>query len=357
MDTEKQLKHLRTIDFITMLSPHETWRLLRGIVKAPFAEEFAGYPLAVCWFTNFSCNARCHFCCKAAEIRSGRDRFPPLPLDKAKELMGKIRKSVDMLYLSGGEATTHPHIIDILQEAKRLKFRVIGMSSNLIILDKKPEILDYLDAISVSIHSPDVKIHAKNLGVSAKTGEKIFRNLEIVKNHARRRRLKIMLNCVINSTNLDTVMGMVDFARKNGFLLELVPANDNGRIPKDLYYSPDYTALIDKLIELRKSEAGRHLAGSSYYYKLIRDFKPFRCFPYGVPNITPDGRLCTPCDVSEQYDVNVLDHKNLKEAVKASLPGLGKYPCKKGECFKAPIVERSRLFGLLLGNKNNHQTG
>jgi tetrahydromethanopterin S-methyltransferase subunit B len=61
----------------------------------------------------------------------------------------------------------------------------------------------------------------------------------------------------------------------------------------------------------------------------------------------PDGRLCTPCDVSGQHAVNVLDHRSLKTAVKASRPHLGAYPCREGHCFKAGILERSRLFGLL----------
>jgi hypothetical protein len=67
----------------------------------------------------------------------------------------------------------------------------------------------------------------------------------------------------------------------------------------------------------------------------------------------PDGRLCTPCDVSEQYGVSVLDHPTLKAAVKASLGSLGDYPCEAGHCFKAGIIERSRLFGLLLAGRTS----
>jgi hypothetical protein len=93
------------------------------------------------------------------------------------------------------------------------------------------------------------------------------------------------------------------------------------------------------------------LAGSTAYYERIRDFVPFRCFPYGVPNIMPDGSLCTPCDVSGQTAVNVLDYDALKEALLASVPHLGAYPCREGKCFKAGIVERSRLFGLLLSGE------
>ena len=146
---------------------------------------------------------------------------------------------------------------------------------------------------------------------------------------------------------MDDILEMVKYTREKGFLLEIVPANDNGRIPKDLCGNPKYVNLIDCILEMRKNGEAGHLAGSTHYYKRIRDFKPFRCFPYGVVNIMPDGRLCTPCDISKQYFVNVLDFESVDDAVVASKSSLGKYPCKQGKCFKAGIIERSRLFGLL----------
>ncbi|MFC1855290.1 radical SAM protein [Thermodesulfobacteriota bacterium] len=321
---------------------------MRGVARSLFNVDYAGSPLAVCWFINLSCNAKCSFCCKASEIQSGANKFPPLNLKRAKELLVKIRKEVDMLYISGGEPTLHRDIVDILKEAKALKFSSVGMSSNLIALDKKPEILEYVDAISVSIHSPDPVIHARNLNVPVEVANKVFKNLEMLKKFSDNHDIKVLVNCVINLSNLDSVSGMLEFARERGVLLELVPANDNGRIPKDLHKNRDYIALIDNMLESRKRGEASFLAGSTHYYKTIRDFKPFRCFPYGVPNIMPDGRLCTPCDVSKQYNVNVLDCKDIGEAIRKSTNALGDYPCKSGKCFKAPIVERSRLFGLLL---------
>ena len=341
---------MRTIDIIALMSPRSLWRIMRGVVRAPFDEDKAGSPVAVCWFTNFSCNARCHFCCKAAEIRAGRQKFPPLAVDDAKRLMEKIRASVEMLYISGGEPTMHPDIVEILTEARRLGFSSVGMSSNLIAIDEKPEILDLVDAVGVSIHSPDVSVHAANLGVPVELAQRVFDNLELIRRHPRRTEIKVLVNCVVNEKNLATALEMVDFTAERGFLLEVVPANEHNRTPR-LASNEDYIALIDRLLELRSSGKAPHLAGSSAHYESIRSFKPFRCFPYGVPNIMPDGRLCTPCDISEQYAVNVLDHESLKAAVRASMPHLGDYPCKQGRCFKAGILERSRLFGLLAAGK------
>ncbi len=348
---QTQSPHLRSVDIISLLSPRLAWRLMRGMAKSVFDADFAGYPLAVCWFTNFSCNARCHFCCKAAEIRAGRNDFPPLGLDGAKRLLSILRNTINLLYLSGGEPTIHPHIMDILQESRRLNFHSVGISSNLIHLDQTPEILDYIDAIGVSLHAPDVQGHAEALNVPVLVAERVFKNLELLKPFAHSGRLKVLINCVIHTGNIHSVPEMIEFTRQQGFLLEVVPANEHGKVPAGLHGNPDYIALIDNLLTQRENGTAPHLAGSSDYFRYIRDFKPFRCFPYGVANIMPDGRLCTPCDVAGQYAVNVLDHENLKEAIKASLPFLGNYPCKTGGCYKAGIIERSRLFGLLCEGK------
>ncbi len=345
---------LRSRDLLSMLSPRIAWRLTRGMARAPFNPSYAGAPLAVCWFTNFSCNAACHFCCKAAEIRSGIDRFPPLNAAQAQRLLIGIRRSVDMLYLSGGEPTIHPLIGTILTEAKALNFTTIGMSTNLLNLHHHRDLLDHLDVISCSIHGPDPGIHARNLGVSLEAAEQAFANLDLLAHQARQRPLKVVVNCVINAENINHVLDMVPFTAQRGFLLEIVPANERNQPPRDLVGNPRYTTLIDTLLRLRRAGKAPHLAGSTHYYRQIRDFIPFRCFPYGVPNIMPDGRLCSPCDIAGNYAVNVLDYPDLKQAIAASLPHLGAYPCKQGHCFKAGIIERSRLFGLLSGAHTSH---
>ena len=171
----QKARGLRTRDMVTTLTSKMLGRLVRGMFVAMTNKKAAGCPLGVCWFVNFACNAGCHFCCKAKEIREGTDRFPQLGLNDAKALMKKIRATVDLLYLSGGEPLIHPHILDILKEARRLGFASVGMSSNLINLDQCPEVLDYLDAVSVSIHAPDAKNHAQTLDVPLQTAERVFK--------------------------------------------------------------------------------------------------------------------------------------------------------------------------------------
>jgi MoaA/NifB/PqqE/SkfB family radical SAM enzyme len=350
MGEQDQQEHLRSWDIVSLLSPRPLWRVVRGIVRAPLDPDFAGSPLAVCWFVTFACNARCGFCCKAAEIRAGREEFPPLPLDEARGLMERIRRTVDILYLSGGEPLVHPHIAEILAEARRLKFASVGMSSNLIALDEHAGVLDNLDAVGVSIHGPDAASHARCLRVPEAVAERVFRNLDLLAERHKAGGLKVIVNCVINPDNIAAVAEMVDFTAGRGFLLEIVPANDRHGVTPELANDPAYAALLDRLLELRRGGKAPHLAGSTAYYKRLKSMRPFRCFPYGVPNIMPDGRLCTPCDVSGQHEVSVLDHHSLKAAVEASRPMLGNYPCREGHCFKAGIMERSRLFGLLLNN-------
>lgn len=322
-------------------------KVLGGMLRAPLDARYAGSPLAVCWFVTFSCNARCEFCCKTAELHQGRNEFPPLSISHARTLLAKIRSTVDLLYLSGGEPLTHPEIEAILAEARIMKFRSIGMSSNIIDLHRRAGVLDYLDILSISIHDPDVVGHARSLSISEAAAGQVFENLEIVRRHAMTGRLRVIINCVITRQNLDRVSDMVEFAAKRGFLLEVVPANDHGGIESGLLADPRYARMIQFLLDLRRSGRAPHLAGSTAYYRRLQTLQPFRCFPYGIPNIMPDGRLCTPCDVSGQHDLNILEFADLGSAVRASRNRLGKFPCRQGRCFKAGILERSRLFGVL----------
>ena len=338
---------LRSRDILKVFSARTVWRLLRGMARAPFDPKYAGSPLAVCWFVNFDCNARCVFCCKADEIRKGPGEFPALDADAAAGLLERIRRSVEMLYLSGGEPLLHPILPEILREARRLRFKSVGLSSNALLLDRRAEVLDFVDVFSVSLHGVNPATHAQVMGISEEWGRKAFDNLALLQDQRRRSGMKVIVNFVIHPSNLHQALDMIEFARERDFMVELVPANEHGGPPRQLVEDPRYTELLGRVIELRKSGRAPHLAGSTAYYRRIRSFQPFRCFPYGVPNITPDGRLCTPCDAAEQYAVSVMDHPSLKAAVRASRPHLGAYPCAKGRCFKAGIIERSRFFGIL----------
>lgn len=343
----EQQGRLRSWDILRLLTPRTLWRMTRGIARATIDRKYAGSPLAVCWFVTFSCNAKCAFCCKAAEVRAGREAHPPLPPQGAKELLGRIRRGVNILYLSGGEPLVHPHLPEILAEARRLRFAQVGMSTNAIVLDRRADLLDLLDVVGVSIHAPDASGHAAGLGVEESIARRALDNLDLLADWRSRTGRRVIINCVMHPGNLDQIEAMLDFTAARGFLLELVPANTKRGVDPALASDPAYHALIDRLLEMRSDGSAPHLAGSTAYYRRLRSLKPFRCFPYGVPNIMPDGRLCTPCDVSGQHAVNVLDHRSLKTAVKASRPHLGAYPCREGHCFKAGILERSRLFGLL----------
>jgi MoaA/NifB/PqqE/SkfB family radical SAM enzyme len=342
-----QQGRLRSWDILRLLSPRTLWRMARGVVRATVDGNYAGSPLAVCWFITFACNARCGFCCKAAEVRAGREAYPPVAPEAATKLLRRIRRSVNILYLSGGEPLVHPHLPEILTEARRLRFAQVGMSTNAIVLDRRADLLDLLDVVGVSIHAPDPAGHASGLGVEESIARRALENLDLLADWRGRTGKRVIINCVMHPGNLGRIEAMIELTAARGFLLELVPANTKRGVDPALAADPAYHALIDRLLEMRRDGRASHLAGSTAYYRRLQSLKPFRCFPYGVPNILPDGRLCTPCDVSGQHAVDLLDHPSLKAAVKASRPHLGAYPCRKGHCFKAGILERSRLFGLL----------
>jgi MoaA/NifB/PqqE/SkfB family radical SAM enzyme len=341
---DKNNKTLRSSDILSVMSPRSIWRILRGAVWARLDKHYAGSPLAVCWFVNFRCNARCSFCCKHEEIATPSPHKTPLDTDAIQPILARIRKSVSLLYLSGGEPLIHPQLLDILQTARKMRFRSIGLTSNLLALQDRPEVIDYLDVMAVSIHGSTPESHGAMLGLDAAAGQRVFDNLRWLAEH-RRPGMRVLVNCVLTGERLGEIDEILEMTRELGVLVEFVPANVHGKEPP-VSHLPEYRQAIDRLLEQRRNGTLRHLAGSSSYYRRIRDAQPFRCFPYGVANILPDGGLLAPCDIAGVTLSNVLDHPSLKAAVRATRGKLGDYPCPNGYCFKAGIIERSRLFGM-----------
>ncbi len=85
-----------------------------------------------------TCNAlidvtdKCDLCCPMCYASSGKGKH--LELKKIEEMMDFFQKKEDgkaeILQISGGEPTTHPEIIKILEIAKKKKFRYIMLNTN-----------------------------------------------------------------------------------------------------------------------------------------------------------------------------------------------------------------------------------
>jgi MoaA/NifB/PqqE/SkfB family radical SAM enzyme len=89
-----------------------------------------------------------------------------------------VRDEVPNIYFLGGEPTTYPHLREVLQESKRLKFENIAVNTNGIVF--RPEILEYADTLVVSLHCDDSEKTSRIYHISRERAEGIYEVGEFV---------------------------------------------------------------------------------------------------------------------------------------------------------------------------------
>ena len=128
-------------------------------------ESFYDTPLEINWLLTNMCNYRCSYCFGQEAINA--DKFSDLnQIKNAVANIEKMNRSSIMITLSGGEPTTHPHLLDCLNLLKeKLNTRLKGI---LIISNgsAKSEVYEKIASfgnelnikIEISIHTEFVKV-------------------------------------------------------------------------------------------------------------------------------------------------------------------------------------------------------
>ncbi len=115
--------------------------------------------------TGFSCNAYCAFC---PQISYRDDANPDVPLDlTTEEIRQRIRYGAENGYkqigFSGGEATIRPDFIELVALAKELRYELIGLTTNGMMLGY-PQYAQKLvkagvNSVNISVFGHNAKLH------------------------------------------------------------------------------------------------------------------------------------------------------------------------------------------------------
>jgi len=124
---------------------------------APRTHSPSPVPIAVNFHLYKPCNYRCRFC-----FATYRDIDGHLPLPDAKRLLQQLREAgCEKLNFAGGEPTLHPHIGELVAEAKRLGF-VTTLITNGARLDRLlDEHAHEIDWVGLSVDSGDEDVQAR----------------------------------------------------------------------------------------------------------------------------------------------------------------------------------------------------
>lgn len=306
------------------------------------------HPNVAIYYVTGQCNLNCMYCEDFGARRNSANESP-LPIEQAKHILRVIRTGTDALFLTGGEPLTHPQIGDLVSFAKRdLRFREVTLITNGLLLPAHETLLPLLDRLIISLDSTDPEVWSGMIGMPASTAETILKNIESTALLQKKYGLILAVNTVISPESLPNAEAVLNFCIENKMLISFSPQSVNNWPRYELATSPEYQALISRLISLKKR--GAPILGSLAYLKTLSRFEPYDCYSTLVPRIYSNGDLAYPCRPLEKGNngqagrtINLLDFPNWDEAWELAKRNYGQPPRNCHSCFQQCYAEPSLM--------------
>jgi len=209
------------------------------------------------------CNAHCNFCAywRTEKERALDDYLP-------------VIKHLDPISvtITGGEPLLRTDIVDIIERLKRhLPLTRLSMITNGIALSENVAVSLFsagLDQLSVSLDFLDER-HDRNRGSKG-----LFQHIYHIVPKIRQRGYNLCLNTVIMKDNIDSLNGIVSWARKYKIGVNFSCYSDIKNLNKKHLISngeiADAKNTISKLVDLKKSS--HNILNSEFYLKSVPIF-------------------------------------------------------------------------------------
>jgi MoaA/NifB/PqqE/SkfB family radical SAM enzyme len=261
----------------------------RMAVRALWQMRVLRRPFVLSHAVNSRCNLDCRFCDYWRNPK-GEMSTPDIfrMLDDAKAFGIGVYNAWTV------EPLMRPDLPEILRYAKELGL-VTSLVTNGTLLCRRIEELSDLDYLSVSVDGIE--------SYSDIRGADLALILEGIKS-AKDAGFEILMNCVINSQNLNELEALVHLAESLGVRISFEPIHEfrgiDGRIWDELGIRdiPRYENAIDRLIELKGR--GSPIINSNTYLRMVKIRHPeFRCHASDIIlHVTSDGGIenCRVCN-------------------------------------------------------------
>src|ERR1700724_2615818 len=204
-------------------------------------------PYAVTFYVTHKCNLACSYCTqKEPDVFSDE-----LPTRETLLLLKRIRREADSIVITGGEPTLRTDIEEIVEAARfDCKFRSLLLITNGTLLDRKAGILSGVTGLVVSLDA--LAANPANPLSKPAALPKVMENLEFAKERLGSPR-RITISTVIEEWNIDEVERLLDWCGEQGFVFAAQSAQMEKMQNLALLKNPQYHALVDKIIERRRS--------------------------------------------------------------------------------------------------------
>jgi len=297
-------------------------------------------PLGVTWHATNACNFRCSYCDDGKGHMYPTMKSYTMKTDEVKHVLGLAREKVSLLYITGGEPLVRKDLTEIARWAKEeAHYSYIGITTNGVLLHRQEGLLDHVDALVISLDSLDEARYDAILNVGPGACRAITASLRryamLRKNH----RYSLTVSCVIMPGLFDHARDVMKFCFDNDIHFAAMPQSIGPYPHPELRDNEGYVQLIDDIVAAKRR--GYPVWGSYPYFKTIRDFVHFQCYPTTAPRIFPNGDLYYPCSPLDKVAGNLRGATSFEEVYQAGIAKHGPIPDCDARCFASCYVETS----------------
>src|SRR4030065_1445134 len=275
-------------------------RIYRGFLSNLFDVKvplFCGHKL------TYNCNLKCKMC--PFWKRSNKD----LSTETEKAILRRIYDSgACAIAFEGGEPLLRNDLVEILAFSRSLPLHTSLVTNGTLLESRIDEIASYINGVVyVSLDGLE-KTHDTIRGVPG-CFRKAVRGII-----ASREKVSVTINTTIMNENLCEIEDMVKLAKELNTRISVTVAYEYCNAKVSAPTADEIAKIAGKLIEMKKK--GYPLVNSISYFKVLAKEKNWRCSPWALVNVGPEGDLVLPCYVRNEYaaSVSVFD-TDIKTAI------------------------------------------
>jgi MoaA/NifB/PqqE/SkfB family radical SAM enzyme len=258
-----------------------------------------------------------------------------------KRVISIIKKSMDVLYVTGGEPLVRDDIEELLKHAVDVGFSYVAMNTNGSLLPKKEKVIDYLNNLVISLDSLNAEKYDPILGMKKGTAQRVIDTIKRFAPEQKKRNFTMTINCVVTPETIQDAIDVMDFCWEHEIYYTAQPQNVGESVHPKLRNNPDYQALVQRVLDGKK--AGRTVSGSFVYFEQMRDLSRHQCYPTIAPHIDAQGNLWYPCRPIGAVSTNLLEVGSYEEALRRGKEIYGNPPEGCDRCRMRCYAELSTL--------------